>query len=236
MTERIEGKMRTGIGIKSGIRWGLWLSVLLVLAIACVLFVLWINQEAYVILPPHQIAVNFTTYYLMDRIEESFSFVTDWSAKGKRPGKKETIEAAKRTLIERYQLLERKLGPVEIGENETFDEATRIVVPCLSVKLRNPSTGKVQVLPDQKVMDWLLEKQETPEGKRWRIISPGHPSYPEIESTWLNLPRKKAPGSPTIILKRAVVIQIVSDGKVVSERTVFCDEWGSYEGRDEKEN
>lgn len=237
MTENIEGKMKAGTGIKkTESRRNLWLYMLgaLVLAV-CVRLVLASTKKPR-IYPPHQIALNYTTYYLMDRIEEAFSFVADFSAEGTRRGKKEAIEAAKRTLIERHQLLERKLGPVEIRENETFDEATRAVIPCLSIKLRNQSTGKVIVVPDQRVDDWLLEKQETTEGKRWRIIYTGDPSYAEIESTWLNLPRKKVAGSPTIILKRAVVIQVVSDGKVVSERTVFCDQWGSHEDRDEKEN
>jgi len=69
-----------------------------------------------------------------------------------------------------------------------------------------------------------LEKQETAEGQQWRIIDSVDPRYSEIKSTWLNLPRKKVPGSPTIILRRAIVMQLVSDDKVVSERVVFWDE------------
>jgi hypothetical protein len=232
MTESIEGKMRTGIGIKSGIRWDLWLSVSLVLAIACVLFVLWINQEAYVILPPHQIAVKEEAYMLMKRFEEAIPlFASDWPDK--------MMETIKK-INTRFEPLEAELGPVEIRENETFDEATRVVVPFLSKKEKNLSTGKVKVLPDQEVADLLLEKQETPEGKRWLIIATLDPRYAEIESTWLNLPRKKVPRSPTIILKKeansVVTMQIIYNGKVMSEGTVPWDEWGSDEDRDEKEN
>ncbi|MBW8039087.1 MAG: hypothetical protein FVQ85_03710 [Planctomycetes bacterium] len=236
MNERTKDKAKTVTGVRGAILRNLWLYVLGVLVLAVFVFLVLAIAKKPRIYPPHQIAVNCITYDFMDRIEEVFSFYADWSAKGKRPGKKKTIELAKRFRFERHQPLERKIGPVEIRENETFDEATRVVVPILSVKLRNPSTGKVKVLPDHKIMDLLLEKQETPEGKRWHIISPGHPSYAEIKSTWLNLPRKKVPHSPTIIFKRAVVIQIVSDGKVVSERTVFCDEWGGQKGSDEKGN
>lgn len=236
MTESIEGKMKTGISIKSGIRWGLWLSVLLVLAIACVLLVLSVNQEAYVILPPHQIAVKEEAYTLMQRFEEALPlFAPSW------PGKdKDILMKTIKIINTRIEPLEVKLGPVEIRENETFDEATRVVVPLLSKKHKNLSTGKVKVLPDQTVDDLLLEKQETPEGKRWRIIAPFDPCYAEIESTWLNLPRKKVPRSPTIILKKeansVVTMQIISDGEVVSEGTVPWDEWSSHEGHDKKEN
>jgi S-formylglutathione hydrolase FrmB len=40
--------------------------------------------------------VKSLAYNLMGRVEESFSFYADWTAEGKRPGKEETIEAAKR--------------------------------------------------------------------------------------------------------------------------------------------
>lgn len=55
-----------------------------------------VRQERPVLLGPHEVAVKSLAYNLMGRVEESFSFYADWTAEGKRPGKEETIEAAKR--------------------------------------------------------------------------------------------------------------------------------------------
>jgi hypothetical protein len=180
-----------------------------------------IRQKGLVLLPPHDIAVKSGTHFLMDSIEESFALYADRPAEANGPGKEEAIEAAK-DIRRRVQQLEWKLGPVEVRENETFRQATRVVVPVLSVIAEEVYTRNAEVVSD--VADLVLEKHETAEGQQWRIIGSMDPRYSEIKSMWLDLPRKKVPGSPTIILKRAIVIQICSDGEVVSERKVFYDE------------
>ncbi len=213
--------MRKSIGIKKSVRWVLGLCILVVLTVTGVVFTQPVAQEAYVLLPPHQIVVKQAISQRMCRFEEALSFIAHgW------PGKdKDKIIDASKTLHTLERSLELELGPIEIRENENFDQATRVVVPTLSEKRKNLSTGKVFVLPDHKIMDFLLEKQQTPEGQQWRLISYYDPSYAEIESTWLKLPRKKVPRSPTIILKNAIIMQIVSDkGQVLSERTVLYDE------------
>jgi hypothetical protein len=193
-----------------------------VVIVFCVYIVLAIRQQKAVVFAPHEIAIKNTTGFLMNRIEYAFSFYADWTATNEKFSKEKVIEASKR-INNRIETLNRKLGPIETRENETFDEATRIVIPILSGKFRDLSTGKVGVVRD--FVEYVLEKRKTSEGQQWRIISDLDPNYAEIESTWLKLPRKKVPHSPTIIVKRAVVLQIVSDdGKVVGERTILCDE------------
>ncbi|OHB80219.1 MAG: hypothetical protein A2Z25_08450 [Planctomycetes bacterium RBG_16_55_9] len=213
--------MKTIIGIKRNIRWALELCILVVLTVACVLFAQPIAQEAYVLLPPHQIVVKQAISQRTDRFEEALSFIAPgW------PGKdKDKIIDASKTYHTLERSLELELGPIEIRENENFDQATRVVVPTLSEKVKNLSTGKVFVRPDHKILDFLLEKQQTPEGQQWRLISYFDPNYAEIESTWLKLPRKKIPGSPKIILKKAILMQVVSDdGKIASENKILFDE------------
>jgi len=213
--------MRKSIGIKKSVRWVLGLCILVVLTVACVLFAQPVAQKAYVLLPPHQIAAKQQIYLHMDRFKETLPFfAAGW------PGKdKDKIIEAWKYLHARRQSLELELGPLEIRENETFDKATRLVVPILSEKVKNLSTGKVNVLSDHELADFLLEKQQTPEGQRWRIISAFDPNYAEIESTWLKLPRKKVPGSPRIILKKAILMQVISDdGKILGEKTILFDE------------
>jgi len=224
MNERSESKTRTLTGVRISILRNLWLYVLgvfVVIAVICVFIVSVIPQEEPVLLAPQEIAVKAYAYRLMDRIEEALSFSDDW------PDKDKYIDVSKK-LRERYERLEHKLGPVEIRENETFDEATRVVVPNLSMTIKNRSTGEIITLPRQdgpNITETILEKRETAEGPRWYVISEGK-RYLELKSTWLNLPRKKVADSPTIILKKAVIIQIISDGEVVSERIVF---WNNLE-------
>lgn len=170
---------------------------------------------------PQKTAVKQRIYLYMDRFKETLSFFAPgW------PGKdKDKIIEVWKKVHTRRQSLELELGPLEIRENETVDKATRVVVPVLSEKVKNLSTGKVKVLPDHELGDLLLEKQQTPEGQQWRIISAFDPNYAEIESTWLKLPRKKVPGSPRIILKKAILMQVISDdGKIVDEKTILFDE------------
>ncbi len=231
MNERTKSKTKTVTGVTIGILRRFWLYVLgiFVVIVVIVFVVSSITQDEPkepVLLPPHEIAVKSLTYKLMGRIEESFSFYADWPAEGKRPGKEETIEAAKK-MRERIQSLEYKLGPVEIRENETFDKATRVVVPLLSGKARNLTSGKVIVVPD--FVDMILEKQESAEGQQWRIIghiAPPGPRSSEIRSAWQNLPRKKVANSPTIILKKednSVIMQIISNGKVTNKSIVYLE-------------
>jgi hypothetical protein len=169
--------------------------------------------------PPQEVAVKSYGYHLLGRIEESLSFSPEW------PDKDKYTEASKRWR-ERYENLEYRFGPVEIGENETLDKATRVVLPTLSMSLRNLSTGEIIRLPRPGVPEiagTVLEKRDTPTGPRWYIISEG-PGCAELDSSgWLKLPRKKVPDAPTIILRKAVVVQFVSDGQVVNERIIFAD-------------
>jgi len=213
-------KMRKSIGIKKSVRWVLGLCIFVVLAVACVVFARPVAQKPYVLLLPHQIAAKQKIYLYMDRFEETLSFfAAGW------PGKdKDKIIEAWKYLHTRSQSLELELGPLEIRENETFDKATRLLVPVLSEKVKNLSTGKVRVLSDHELGDVILEKQQTPEGQRWRIID-FDPNFAEIKYTWLKLPRKKVPGSPRIILKKAILMQVISDdGKIVGEKTILFDE------------
>ncbi len=223
MTETIKRKIRTGIAVRTGISRRLMLCVLLVLvlAVACIcVFLVLASAKKARLYPPHQIAVKVCAYHLMGRIEKALSFSSDW------PNKDKYIDALK-TGRERYEHLEYKLGPMEIRENETFDEATLVVVPNLSMKLKNLSTDKI--LPSQggpKIADTILEKIETAEGPRWYITGPGVQGYSEIESTWLTLPRKKVADSPTIILKKednSVIMQIIFNGKVTNKSIVYLE-------------
>ena len=221
MTETIKRKTKTVTGIS--ILRKLWLYVLgifVVIVVICVYVVSAIRQQEPILLPPQEIAVKSEMCFLTEGFEEALSFyAAGW------PGKdKDKVIESMKIVHTRIQPLERKLGPVEIRENETFDQATRVVVPILSSKTKNLSTGKVKVLPAHKIMDLLLEKQETAEGQRWFIISPFDPNYAEIKSTWLNLPRKKVPRSPTIILKRAIVMQIIFKGKVTKKSIVYLEQ------------
>jgi hypothetical protein len=106
-------------------------------------------------------------------------------------------------------------------EKETFDQATRVVVPVLSGKTRDRSTGEVKT--DRGYASLILEKQDTADGPQWHIVSGYDPQYSQLKATWLTRPRKTVPDSPTIILKKAVVVQIVSEDKVVSESTFLMD-------------
>lgn len=225
MTERIKRKMRTGIGVRPGISRRLLLCSLLVfvLAVACVyVFLVSASAKKPHLYPPQEIAAKVCAYYLMGRIEEALSLSLDW------PDKDKLIGALKRGG-EHYEQLEYKLGPVEIRENETFDEATRVVVPNLSMKLKNLSTGKIIILPNQesaKIADTILEKRETAEGPRWYIIEAGIQRYDEIESTWSNLPRKKLADSPIIVLKKednCIIREIIYNGKVIDKSIISLE-------------
>ena len=163
--------------------------------------------------PPQEIAAKCQAYALQGKFEEVFSFYADW------PGKDRMIEISKK-VHERHQTLECRLGPIEIRENETFGEATRVVVPVLSVKQKDLSTGEVKIVPGRKILPMIFERKQTEEGERWYLIDPSDPNYARIESTWLNLSRKKVAGSPTIILKKednSVLKQIVLNGEVIIE-------------------
>jgi hypothetical protein len=219
---RIEKKMRKSIGIKKSVRWVFGICILVVLTVACVVFARPVAQKAYVLLPPHQIAAKHKISLYMNRYEETLSFLAsgdEWTRdKDKMIRSWKYLDAHKRPL-------EVEFGPLEIRENETFDKATRVVMPVLSEKWKDLSTGNVNVLPDHRLGDYLLVKQQTPEGQRWRIMDGFHPNYAEIEATWLKLPRKKVPGSPRIILKKAILMQVISDdGKIVGEKTILFDE------------
>ncbi|MBM4027260.1 MAG: hypothetical protein FJ280_17920 [Planctomycetes bacterium] len=169
--------------------------------------------------PPEEVAINAYACHLLGEIEKSLSFSHDW------PGKDKYTEASKKWR-EHQENLEYRFGPIEIRENETLENAGRVVLPTLSMSFRNLSTGEVMTLPRPgipKIAETVLEKRETPGGPRWYIISEG-PGCAELDASgWLKLPRKKVSGSPTIVLRKAVVVQIVFEGKVVSERVIFAD-------------
>jgi hypothetical protein len=168
---------------------------------------------------PQEVAVQSYAYHLFGRIAESLSFSPDW------PQKDKYTEASKKWR-ERYENLEYTFGPIEIRENETWEKATRAVLPTVSMSLRKLSTGEIIRLPHPgvpKIAETVLEKRDTPTGPRWYIISEG-PGCVELESSgWLELPRKKVPDAPTIILRKAVVVQVVSNDQVVSERVICAD-------------
>jgi hypothetical protein len=94
------------------------------------------------------------------------------------------------------------------------------------MSLRKLSTGEIIRLPHPgvpKIAATVLEKRDTPTGPRWYIISEG-PGCAELESSgWLKLPRKKALDAPTIIMRKAVVVQVVSNDQVVNERVICAD-------------
>ena len=172
--------------------------------------------------PPQEVVAEAYPNYLLARIEEALSFSPDW------PTKSRFIEGLSK-WHERNEILEYKLGPLEVTENETFDKATRVAVPILSMKIRNRTTVQTVTEPEWKdgvrnIVEIVLDKRETPQGLRWYIVA-GGPAASDLESTgWLKLPRKKVADSPTIILKKAVVVQVVSDGQVVNERIIFADD------------
>jgi hypothetical protein len=222
MNERTKSKTKKATGVRVGILRSLWryvLGIFVVIVVICVFVVSSITQDEPkepVLLPPHEIAVKVCAYHLVDKIEEALSYSLD------RPDKDNYIRALM-TGREHYEHLEYKLGPIEIRENENLNEANRVVVPNISMKIKKKSTGEIITQPREgipKIAETVLEKRDTPEGPQWYVLT--GKQFAEIESTWLNLPRKKVPRSPTIIIKKAVVMQIVSDdGKVVHERTVF---------------
>lgn len=226
MTETIKRKIRTGIGVRTGISRRLMLCVLLVLVLAvacvCVFLVLASAKKArlYRLYPPHQIAVKVCAYHLVDKIEEALSYSLD------RPDKDNYIRALM-TGRERYEHLEYKLGPIEIRENENLNEANRVVVPNISMKVKNRSTGEIITQPREgipKIAETVLEKRDTPEGPQWYVLT-GKQST-GIVSTWLNLPRKKVPRSPTIILKKednSVIMQIIFNGKITDKSIVYLE-------------
>ena len=210
-------KWKSGVNVRAGISSRLILCLLLILtlAVVCVGALLVLNKVR--LYEQHEIAVKSCTNHLLDRIEEALSLSADW------PDKDKYIIALK-TGRELYEYLQYTIGPLEIRENETFDKASRVVVPNLSLKMKERSTGKIISLPKQdgpNIADTILEERETAEGSRWYIIT--GKEYIEMES-WLKLPRKKVAKSPTIILKKAVAIQVVVDNEVISERIVYWDE------------
>jgi hypothetical protein len=168
---------------------------------------------------PQEVAVQSYAYHLLGRIAESLLFSPEW------PEKDKYMEASKKWR-ERYENLEYTFGPIEIRENETWEKATRAVLPTVSMSLRKLSTGEIIRLPHPgvpKIAATVLEKRDTPTGPRWYIISEG-PGCAELESSgWLKLPRKKVPDAPTIIMRKAVVVQVVSNDQVVNERVICAD-------------
>jgi hypothetical protein len=198
-----------------------WLLVAAVVVV--IAFVLYAGMVAArkqpVVLPPQDIAARYNICILRGEAEKAFgSFYAGWDADPN--GLAMAILGAKK-MASLMQPLERTLGPVEIPENETFDKASRVVVPFLSVKARDQSTEEIKTSAAYAPL--TLERQDSNDPLQWRIVH-FDPRLPEIEKSWLNLPRKKVPRSPTIILKKAIVMQVVSDGKVVSERTISYDE------------
>jgi hypothetical protein len=127
---------------------------------------------------------------------------------------------------ERNEILACRFGVPEIAQNETAEAATRVALPCESLTRRNRTTGEVVVNQARGVPSvTILEKRDSPTGPRWYVVGDYSPDRGDgKKSDWLSLPRKKVDNLPAIVLRKAVVVQAILEGKVVSERVIFADD------------
>jgi hypothetical protein len=205
----------------AGVRFSVSAGQLLCLLLVAVLGVVYVYPVPAVarkprIYPPQEIATGYLAYDLFGRREGTSSSVGESLRKDERPG---AVARRRRENIE-YQL-----GPMEIGEDETLGEATRVVVPILSAKYRDWSTGKITEVTSSQgpLIGKILERRDLGDGLGWQLVE-GKQKYDIIMSDWYKLPRKKVEDSPTIILKKAVVVQVIFEGKVASEKVIFADD------------
>jgi hypothetical protein len=170
--------------------------------------------------PSQEAAVAVEADYMMDRIDAVFAFSTPWED---QEAKDKWIASLKK-LADSREMLAATFGPIEIPQDET---ATRVAIPLPSATWRTRATGKV--VENHRIPDatdngaWgVFEKRETSEGPKWYSMdfSPVEAGLKE----WLKLPRKKVADSPTIVLKKAIVVQICdANNTVVDQRILYFD-------------
>jgi hypothetical protein len=200
-------------------RW--WYAGVLLMTIAAVTYAsAETAQKSPRILPPQEVAMRTNAYILMGEIEKAIgSSYAHWADES--DAREKWLRVAKKADSS-LEPLERTLGPVEIAYNETFEQATRAVVPLLSGRARNRTSGEVTTISGFGAL--IIERQSTAPGSPWHIISSFDPKHDEIKATWLSLARKKLPDSPILVLRKAVVVQAILEGKVVSEKVIFADD------------
>ncbi len=177
------------------------------------------HRKAVSMYPSQEVAVAVEANYMMDRLDAAFASSTPWED---QEAKDKWIASLKK-LADSRELLAIKFGPVEIPQDETVETATRVAIPLPSATLRTRATGAVwdiHRVPDANNGAWaVFEKRETSGGSEWYSVdfSPGRTGLKE----WLRLPRKKVADSPTIILKKAVVVQILDANEAVADQRIL---------------
>jgi hypothetical protein len=171
--------------------------------------------------PSQEVAVESEANFLMSRIEAALAFSPKWTDEKDR----DSYVASLKKWHERNEILACRFGVPEIAQNETPEAATRVALPCESLTRRNRTTGEVVVNQARGVPSaTILEKRDSPTGPRWYVLDDSPDRGTVIKSGWLSLPRKKVADLPAIVLRKAVVVQAILEGKVVSERVIFADD------------
>ncbi len=171
--------------------------------------------------PSQEVAVQAEANFLMSRIEAALVFSPKWTDEKDR----DSYVASLKKWHERNEILACRFGVPEIAQNETAEAATRVAIPCESMTRRNRTTGEVVVNQARGVpYTEILEKRDSPTGPRWYLLDDSPDRATVIKSGWLSLPRKKVADLPAIVLRKAVVVQAILEGKVVSERVIFADD------------
>ena len=197
----------------------LWALIVAMVVICSVVFFVIRDIGTVRLSPQEEIAVKWSAYNILEKIDDSLSLTSDWPSK-------DEYAIGIRKLRERLELVEYTLGQGETAADSDADEPTRIVIPILSMKMRDRATGRIWATPapgDPNLAGIFFEKRKNTGGVKWRIVEDPN-QYPTIWSEWSRLPRRSTPRMLTITLKKAVVVEIASDGKVVRERLVVYDE------------
>lgn len=231
ISRMIVGKREKVIGVERAICGHMWLLLVVgvLLAVACCCISCRSRSEEKAspkevrVYPPQETVVKCCEALIMGKPEQALSLAGNW------PNKDRKI-AALRTLSEHKEYLEYTIGPVEIHVNETFDEATLVAVPLLSMTERSRSTGKTKTFrePETKIFPNIVEKRKTADGWQWLVVQDPD-TLIRLQAVWLHQPRKKVADSATIVLKKdsakkGILVQVLSDGEVISERKVPFDE------------
>jgi hypothetical protein len=171
--------------------------------------------------PSQEVIVEAEANFLMSRIEAALAFSPKWTDEKDR----DSYVASLKKWHERNEILACRFGVPEIAQNETIEAATRVAIPCESLTRRNRTTGEVVVNQARGVPHAeILEKRDSPTGPRWYVLDDSPDRGEVMKSGWLSLPRKKVADLPAIVLRKAVVVQAILEGKVVSERVIFADD------------
>ncbi|MBN1362821.1 MAG: hypothetical protein JW993_19640 [Sedimentisphaerales bacterium] len=224
MTKRTKRWMRTrskGVINRSLWRWMVLVAVGVMAVLCCVHAVLASANHGKVSMHPAQeVAIAAEADFMMGRIDDMFAFSTGWED---QEAKDKLISYFKRSS-EGTEILACKFGPVEIPQGETVDTATRVAIPVPSMTDRTRATGKIweskRVPNADNGAFVVLEKRETLGGPKWcsMDVSPG--GGPGLRE-WLRLPRKKVADSPTIVMKKAVVVQILDANDTVTDQKII---------------